>query len=63
MDQATDKALEGHNRARNPGVPLDPAWFEGVGVNASAVERRRRDADGAPLGQEGIPGGVAGARR
>jgi deoxyribose-phosphate aldolase len=30
----------GHNRARNPGVPLDPSWFESVGVNASAVERR-----------------------
>ena len=30
----------GHNRARNPGAPLDPAWFEGVGVNTSAVERR-----------------------
>jgi len=30
----------GHNRARNPGAPLDPSWFEGVGVNASAVERR-----------------------
>ena len=40
MDQATDKALDGHNRPRNPGVPLDPAWFESVGVNASAVERR-----------------------
>ncbi len=40
MDQATDKALAGHNRPRNPGMPLDPAWFESVGVNASAVERR-----------------------
>ena len=30
----------GHNRARNPGVPLDVSWFEPVGVNASAVERR-----------------------
>ena len=40
MDQATDKAIEGRNRPRNPGVPLDPAWFESVGVNASAVERR-----------------------
>jgi deoxyribose-phosphate aldolase len=30
----------GHNRARNRGVPLDPSWFEAVGVNASAVERR-----------------------
>ena len=30
----------GHNRARNPGVPLDPSWFEAVGVNTSAVERR-----------------------
>ena len=40
MDQATDKAPEGRNRPRNPGVRLDAAWFEGVGVNASAVERR-----------------------
>jgi deoxyribose-phosphate aldolase len=30
----------GHNRARNAGVALDTSWFEGVGVNASAVERR-----------------------
>jgi deoxyribose-phosphate aldolase len=30
----------GHNRARNPGVPLDVSWFEDIGVNASAVERR-----------------------
>ena len=40
MDQATDKAREGRSRPRNPGVPLDPSWFESVGVNASAVERR-----------------------
>ena len=40
MDQATDRPLDGHNRPRNPGVPLDTAWFESVGVNASAVERR-----------------------
>jgi deoxyribose-phosphate aldolase len=40
MDQATDKALAGHNRPRNAGTPLDPSWFESVGVNASAVERR-----------------------
>ena len=33
-------ALAGHNRPRNPGVPLAPDWFESVGVNASAVERR-----------------------
>ena len=31
---------KGHNRPRNPGVPLDPSAFESVGVNASAVERR-----------------------
>ena len=30
----------GHNRPRNPGAPLDPSWFEGIGVNTSAVERR-----------------------
>jgi deoxyribose-phosphate aldolase len=30
----------GHNRARNPGAPLDPSWFESIGVNTSAVERR-----------------------
>ena len=40
MDQAADKALEGRNRPRNPGVRLDPSWFESVGVNTSAVERR-----------------------
>jgi deoxyribose-phosphate aldolase len=33
-------APAGHNRARNPGVALDVSWFEPVGVNASAVERR-----------------------
>ncbi|MBV8474314.1 MAG: deoxyribose-phosphate aldolase [Hyphomicrobiales bacterium] len=33
-------ANAGHNRPRNAGTRLDPAWFEGVGVNASAVERR-----------------------
>src|SRR3984885_3925201 len=38
MDQAVAQA--GHNRPRNPGAPLAPDWFEGVGVNASAVERR-----------------------
>jgi deoxyribose-phosphate aldolase len=32
--------LAGHNRPRNPGVALDPSWFEAVGVNASALERR-----------------------
>ncbi len=40
MDQMRDKALEGHNRPRNPCVPLDADWFDSVGVNASAVERR-----------------------
>ena len=40
MDQMRDKALEGHNRPRNPGAPLSPDWFESVGVNTSAVERR-----------------------
>jgi deoxyribose-phosphate aldolase len=41
MDQAiANPALAGHNRPRNPGVPLAPDWFESVGVNASAVERR-----------------------
>jgi deoxyribose-phosphate aldolase len=40
MDQATDKALEGHNQRRNPGVALDPAAFEGVAINASGVGRR-----------------------
>ncbi len=40
MDQIRDKLVEGHNRPRNPGVRLDPDWFESVGVNASAVERR-----------------------
>ena len=40
MDQPRDKGLEGHNRPRNPGVPLDADWFDSVGVNTSAVERR-----------------------
>ena len=41
MDQAINlQARVGHNRPRNPGVPLEPDWFESVGVNASAVERR-----------------------
>ena len=39
MDQMRDKAL-GHNWPRNPGVALKPDWFEEVGVNTSAVERR-----------------------
>jgi deoxyribose-phosphate aldolase len=30
----------GHNRPRNAGAPLETSWFESVGVNASAVERR-----------------------
>jgi len=33
-------AQHGAQRPRNPGAPLDPGAFEGVGVNASAVERR-----------------------
>ena len=37
---STVPAASGHNRPRNPGVPLDPTWFEAVGVNASAIERR-----------------------
>ena len=41
MDQAiATPALAGHNRPRNPGAPLAPDWFESVGVNLSAVERR-----------------------
>ena len=41
MDQAVAAPTQaGHNRPRNPGAPLAPHWFEGVGVNASAVERR-----------------------
>jgi deoxyribose-phosphate aldolase len=41
MDQpVASLAASGHNRPRNPGTPLETAWFEGVGVNASAVERR-----------------------
>jgi deoxyribose-phosphate aldolase len=33
-------ATSGHNRPRNDGTALDPSWFESVGVNANAVERR-----------------------
>jgi len=40
MDQIRDKLSPGHNRPRNRGAPLSPDWFESVGVNASAVERR-----------------------
>src|SRR5512146_1325068 len=41
MDQVVvTQSQAGHNRPRNPGVPLAPDWFESVGVNASAVERR-----------------------
>ena len=40
MDQMKETALPGHNRPRNPGVPLDADWFDSVGVNTSAVERR-----------------------
>jgi deoxyribose-phosphate aldolase len=40
MDQVREKVFEGHNRLRNPGAPLDPDWFERIGVNTSAVERR-----------------------
>jgi deoxyribose-phosphate aldolase len=41
MDQAVATPTQaGHNRPRNPGAPLAPDWFESVGVNASAVERR-----------------------
>ena len=41
MDEAVATLTQvGHNRPRNPGAPLAPDWFESVGVNASAVERR-----------------------
>ena len=40
MDDRNRSALAGHNIERNPGVALDPSWFEGVSVNLSAVERR-----------------------
>ena len=39
-------AAAGHNRQRNPGVALEPAWFESVAVNASAVERRTASLSG-----------------
>ena len=41
MDEAiANPARAGHNRPRNPGMPLALDSFESVGVNASAVERR-----------------------
>src|SRR5271165_5373441 len=41
MDQIREEVVgAGHNRPRNPGAPLNPDWFESVGVNTSAVERR-----------------------
>jgi len=39
-DRTRQAAKPGHNLDRNPGVPLEPSWFENVGVNLSAVERR-----------------------
>lgn len=40
MDDRSKTAPPDHNIKRNPGAALDPSWFEGVGVNLSAVERR-----------------------
>ena len=41
MDQTVAAPTQaGHNRPRNPGMALAPDWFESVGVNTSAVERR-----------------------
>ena len=61
MDEAfANPALAGHNRPRNPGVPLAPDWFESVEVNRSAVERRAATFTPAH-GQEGMAGGVAAA--
>ncbi len=40
MDDHSKSAPAGHNIERNPGMALDAAWFEGVAVNLSAVERR-----------------------
>ncbi|THD47502.1 MAG: deoxyribose-phosphate aldolase [Bradyrhizobium sp.] len=42
MNEASqfEPAGAGHNRKRNAGAPLETSWFEPVGVNASAVERR-----------------------
>jgi deoxyribose-phosphate aldolase len=37
---AVADAPAGHNRPRNPGMPLVPDWFEGVRINAPAAERR-----------------------
>ena len=39
-------AAAGHNRQRNPGVALEPAWFESIAVNTSAVERRTASLPG-----------------
>ena len=36
----TGAAPHGRNRPRNSGTPLNIDWFESVGVNTSAVERR-----------------------
>ena len=40
MDDTARKIAPQANFPRNAGAPLDVSWFEGVGVNASAVERR-----------------------
>ena len=40
ISPASTAPIAGHNHARNPGTGLDVSWFESVGVNASAVERR-----------------------
>ena len=43
---APSTAAAGHNRQRNPGVALEPAWFESIAVNTSAVERRTASLPG-----------------
>lgn len=38
--KATPAPMESGERARNPGIPLEPDWIREVRVNRSAVERR-----------------------
>ena len=43
---APPTAAAGHNRQRNPGVALEPSWFESIAINPSAVERRAASLPG-----------------
>ena len=56
---ARQTALSSRAEQRNPGVPLDLSWLDGLRVNQSAVEPASQHARHAPRGQEGRAGGLA----